>query len=232
MMETIFRFFIRVILKIPGNHLIGAVRNVFYNEVISERIIEYALIFRELGYLKINNTSKILDIGCFYSNFPIQLASMGYKVYGLDLMNYSLLHPNFTFVKGDMVNVKFPDKSFDVVTAISTIEHIGMGIYGDQKNLLADHIAVEKIFKLIRKNGLFIFTVPANIRFRIGTSQRFYDLDSINKLLNERFLIKKIVAFKEKNDKWIPTEIKEIPNYNGEKTKSMLMVVCKKLIRK
>jgi 2-polyprenyl-3-methyl-5-hydroxy-6-metoxy-1,4-benzoquinol methylase len=66
------------------------------NEVlVNERIIECPLVFKYIN----SNNGKILDVGRYSSRLPIQLASMGYKVWGIDIRSYNFQHPNFTFKK-------------------------------------------------------------------------------------------------------------------------------------
>jgi len=69
-----------------------------YELIVNERIIEYPFIFQNLNLRK---GSKILDFGCWESKLSIELASLGFKVIGVDLNNYEFSHPNFKFIKGD-----------------------------------------------------------------------------------------------------------------------------------
>ena len=93
---------IQLILSLPDNPIKKGIRNVFYSDVISERIFEYSLVNKYL-YFDPNLKVKVLDIGCYYSNFPLSLASMGYSVTAIDLMDYQLTHPNLEFIKMDFI---------------------------------------------------------------------------------------------------------------------------------
>lgn len=225
MLNKLVRFIIGGVLAIPNNPLKDAIRDIFYGNIISERIIEYPLIFALLGFDEKKKGQKILDVGCYYSNFPIQLASMGFKTWGIDLAAYQLKHPNFTFVQGDIQKTNFSDNFFDVVTSVSTIEHIGIGYYGDKKNMFSDKTAVKEIARIIKVGGKFLATVPYSKKFRIGRTQRFYDKKNLTTLLKPEFKIEDMFIFQSKNDKWFPANEKTLRNTKGEKTR-IFAAVC------
>lgn len=216
---------ITLTLNLPEFGLKKRLRELFYGEVVSERIVEYALVLANLG-LEPTKKVKILDLGCYYSNFPIQLASMGYSVTAIDLMDYQLKHPNFKFIKGDITKKKLKPRSFNVVTSISTLEHIGLGFYkSDVKNKSGDKLAVEAIAKVLKNKGKFILTVPFGEK-RIDTVQRVYDWESLNDLLHG-FEIKKYLFYREKLGKWLPTSKKEAAKIKSQgKTRAMAFIVA------
>ena len=95
--------------------------------VTTERVIEYPFVFQNLD----GATGPVLDIGCCYSRLPIAMASRGFQLVGIDVKPYPFRHPNFFAVCGDAMGLPFRDGSFQVVVAVSVIEHIGIGHYGD-----------------------------------------------------------------------------------------------------
>lgn len=199
-------------------------RDLFYSEVISERIVEYPLMFSRLQYLGEKEKRKILDVGCYYSNFPIQLATMGFKTWAIDPEPYLLTHPNFVFVNGDVTDTEFKSNTFDVVTSVSTIEHIGIGHYKDQVEKDGDKKAISEIRRIMKPKGKLLISIPVNKTFRIGKTQRFYDTKSINELLSPEFKLQEVVYFRELKDKWVRTKYSEIPNYKGEKTRAIAFI--------
>jgi len=94
--------------------------------IVIPRIVEYPLVFRnlELAY------GRILDVGCCESKLSIELASLGYKVYGIDTNNYRFTHPNFQFIKADITRMLFPNDFFDYVISVSTLQNIRFGVWG------------------------------------------------------------------------------------------------------
>src|SRR5690348_13905524 len=57
------------------------VRRTFMNE----RIAEYPYVFSQLA--RYPGTNSVLDVGSAFSLLPIQLATLGYKVTGLDIID-------------------------------------------------------------------------------------------------------------------------------------------------
>jgi len=76
---------------------------------------------------------RVLDVGSTGSLLPLKLAKKGYDVYVIDVRGYHEKHPNLTVVNTDIRKPPFSDDFFDVITCVSTIEHIGLGAYGDPK---------------------------------------------------------------------------------------------------
>lgn len=185
----------------PNNPLKNYVRDLFYGEILSERIVEYPVIFAHIAQA-VKDSAAVLDVGCYYSNLPIQLASMGYKVTGVDLQDYSLTHPNFKFVQGDIRDLSFSSQ-FDVATAISTLEHIGLAYYLDYEQASGDRVSVAAIRNLLKPKGKILITVPYGVQSQ-NKSFRTYDWDSLAKLL-QGFKIKHSLFYQSRNNKWLPT---------------------------
>lgn len=85
-----------------------------------------------LSNVKFKRGMKVLDVGSGSSAMPFYLASKGMKVTAFDLEmseeqpNQELLKdfPNVEYKYGSMLKLPFKDKSFDLVTCISAIEHL------------------------------------------------------------------------------------------------------------
>ncbi len=219
---------ITLLLRLPENSIKKIIRDIFYGEIISERVVEYALAFFHLGTDPASKT-KILDIGCYFSNFPIQLASMGYRVFAIDLMDYQLTHPNFKFVKGDITKYKFPPDYFDIVTCISTLEHIGLGFYeGDVKDERGDVKTIKAIKRVLKKGGRFIFTVPFGKK-SVNSIQRVYNAEDLSEILSG-FRIEKELFYKEKERKWLSASKKDVSNVvSRNKTKAIVFISARKI---
>lgn len=225
-MLSILKKIIVLVLKLPESPLKKLIREIFYGEVVSERIVEYPLVFSFLDYKGEKENRKILDVGCYYSNLPIQLASMGFRVVGVDLQDYQLSHPNFRFIKGDIRTVKIREK-FDIVTSISTLEHIGLGFYGDGKQVTGDRAAIGSIMKLLKPKGRLIITVPFGKKAQTP-SYRSYDWDSIVELL-DGFRIKRALCFMSKRGKWLPVSIMDAQKIDNRKNvKGMIFILTEK----
>lgn len=158
---------------------------------INERIIEIPFAMQSLS--NIPKEAKILDLGCSESILSIEMASLGYKVIGIDFREYPYYHPNFNFIKGDILNLPFSAQEYDAVFSISTIEHIGIGSYKDPLNEDGDILVINQIKRVLKKNGLFVLTIPFGPP-QVNSHCRIYDKDRVDKLLMD-FYIKEIRYF-------------------------------------
>ncbi len=148
--------------------------------MINERIVEIPFALKEIPN---DRNARILDLGCVESILPLFLASLGYKVVGLDVRLYPYFHPNLMFTKGSMLELPFKNECYDAVTCISTLEHIGLGFYGDPLlKDIADFKATKEIFRVLKYGGSLILTVPFG-KSGVSSQQRIYGLLRLKELL-------------------------------------------------
>ena len=188
-----------------------------FHIVINERVADYPFVHQNLG---LDGKGRILDVGCHGTKLVIELASLGYEVYGIDGIEYPLQHPNFTFVLGDICKTPFPDDFFDAVTAVSTIEHIGLGRYGDQLHSDGDKIAMKEIKRILKPGGKAIITVPFGKKTVVYRGEiqlhRVYDSQALNELFSESGLgIVKINCIAKKGEMYVPAPLSEAENIEG-----------------
>lgn len=181
---------------------------------INERLVEIPFTHRNILALPAN--SEILDFGCTKSWLSLELSAMGYNVTGVDLRDYNYNHPNFQFKKGNILNIHL-DK-YDAIIALSVIEHIGLGTYGDKIDEDALIQILDKIYELLNYGGLFIFTIPVG-KSSINNFERSFTPDEVDKIFekyNYSFLEEKF--FKRKNGKfWEPCSRKAISSVSNDK---------------
>lgn len=147
--------------------------------VTTERVVEYPFIYQHLTGV----SGTILDIGCVHSGLPIALASRGYRVVGIDFLPYPYRHPNLLAVRGDAMRCPFAADSFGAVLAISVIEHIGIGHYGDPAGGVGDRETVREIARILRPGGRAILTLPFG-RALTDEFKRVYDPPRLHELLS------------------------------------------------
>jgi len=166
---------------------------------VNERIFERPFVFLNLPPPEKN--IKVLDAGCSFSVLSLEMASIGYKVWGIDLIDYPFQHPNLEFLKADISAMPFPDNFFDAAAAISTIEHVGIGHYGDPVYENGDYKAVNEIRRVLKPGGKFIITVPYGKKMVIENFLRIYDEVELRRLLSG-FKIEKIFYFTRLGKGW------------------------------
>ena len=97
---------------------------------------------------------RTLDIGCGDSLFPSKLAGLGYQSYAVDLSGAGCIaakDSRVNFTKSDVCDMPFQSGIFDVIIAISALEHVEEGKMG---------LAVKEISRVLRKDGIIFVTMP------------------------------------------------------------------------
>src|SRR5260370_5607254 len=82
--------------RLPQNKFIGWLVGCFsmdYRLMTTERAVEVPFAFQHLA---LPEGARILDFGCCESKLAIELASLGYKVMGVDGHDYELRHPHLS----------------------------------------------------------------------------------------------------------------------------------------
>ena len=169
------------------------------------RLIEYGFVITNIDNGQ--GKKRVLDIGCCESNLPTYLAEQGYDTYGIDIGVYT--NPkSFTFVQGDLRKMHFHDEFFDVVIAVSTIEHVGLGRYNDPLSSEGDKEALREIKRVLKQGGQLLVTIPCGkdtvcySKERVPLS-RVYSSNSLVGLLSG-FKVLELSYIVKKGHIWLP----------------------------
>jgi SAM-dependent methyltransferase len=150
----------------------------------------------------------VLVAGSGESVLPLELASLGYDVVALDLRDYPLAHPRLTSVKEDIRRTELPRDTFDTVVAVSTLEHIGLGFYGDPVDPDGDRNAAAEIGRVLKPGGRFLLTVPFG-RAATAPGHRVYDAGRL-RALGAGFEVEELVCcVREGPTCWRPAGVEE-----------------------
>ena len=190
--------------------------------MISERMVEYPLVFRNIR----KQRSRILDIGSSESFLPYQLATLGHFVVASDLFppsqqwrkkkrqghwvvgadheGYVLKHRNLHFVREDATRMGHADASFDCVTAVSTIEHIGCyGTRAPDPTVLGQR-AMGEIHRVLIPGGRLLCSVPygrGSDSERNRLLQLIFNRELLQRYL-EGFIVREKQFFVYRNSSW------------------------------
>jgi SAM-dependent methyltransferase len=162
--------------------------------VTSERLVEYDFVARNL--LPKRNQGRILEVGSAGSNLARSIREFGrgkFLVIGIDLAREG------SDTRMDARSTGFRSETFDQVISISTIEHVGLccGIndrHGDSK-------VIQEIFRLLKKGGSAIISVPYGRTAIVKQEFRVYDRNSLNELAKPFSLAKK-EFYRYSSGKW------------------------------
>lgn len=106
--------------------------------------------------------TDVLEIGCAEFNW-LGLANATWPdmaLTGIDWRGWKWVKEYCAVVKGDVLTYDFPRESFDWIVAVSAIEHIGLGGYGDPIHEDGDTVAMERSWEWLRPGGLMYLDVP------------------------------------------------------------------------
>ncbi len=100
--------------------------------------------------------TSVLDIGS-YRDFVLGL-SASCEVTSLDVRSAPRISDHETVVVGDAKALSFPENYFDAIVSLSSIEHFGLGRYGDEFDLAGDAKALDEMKRCLKPGGSLIFT--------------------------------------------------------------------------
>jgi 2-polyprenyl-3-methyl-5-hydroxy-6-metoxy-1,4-benzoquinol methylase len=123
----------------------------------NERLVETLFVHNQIALD--GEGQRALEFGCTKSHLALELCSLGYQVVGVDLREYPFCHPNLRFLRCNLLDFE-DDKGFDLITSISVLEHIGLGVYGEGPDSVSLGRTLSKLAGLLNPNGTLIVTVP------------------------------------------------------------------------
>jgi SAM-dependent methyltransferase len=167
---------------------------------VNERIVEVPFAFRALR--DVAPPAAVLDVGCVESTVALSLATLGYRTCALDLRPYPFAHPNLEVAVARLEDFEREPESFDAVLCISTLEHVGLGWYGEERLAPeADRRAMERLRTLLVPGGLIVLTVPFG-RASVDAVQRTYDDEGLSALLEGLEVIEREVVSQRDDRTW------------------------------
>jgi hypothetical protein len=179
----------------PGTVTVGTV---------NERVVEVPYTVSKVCALPVG--SAVLDFGAMESTLSFSLASLGYQVTALDLMPYPLDHPNVTVVAEQVEGWVGPERPFDAIVSLSTLEHVGLGGYGGQR-ARPDHdsTVLERMRGWLRTGGLLVLTAPFG-KNTIDDLQRTYDDAALDALLKRWTVVDRRYGICTDNLHWMVSD--------------------------
>ncbi|MGH9400998.1 MAG: glycosyltransferase [Terriglobia bacterium] len=142
----------------------------------NERIVEIPFVHRHLPY---PFEGRVLDVGSRESQMAFELSCLGFESWALDIREVRAAFPGVKHLRADIRSTPFESKSFDVVIALSTLEHIGLVAYGNvDYDEEGDVHALEEIHRILKPEKKLLLTVPFGVRGK-ADAYRVYDHDAL-----------------------------------------------------
>ncbi|MFA7193543.1 MAG: DUF268 domain-containing protein [Candidatus Paceibacterota bacterium] len=103
-----------------------------------------------------------------------------------DLRPADLILSNLESKSGNLMSLPFESGSIKSLSCMHTIEHIGLGRYGDPINPDGDIDACKELSRVLEKDGSLLFVTPISDEPRIEwNAHRIYSYDQVLKLFPE-----------------------------------------------
>lgn len=210
--------------KVINKNLLS--KNIINSEYLDERLIEYNWLFNNLKKFQKSKNKKLLDAGSTINfNLILKYLNKNFKIFIQTLYPepYSEYYNGVSYIYSDLRESCFKKNYFDIITCISTLEHIGLkndeyDFFNTKKskvnkiirnkikvkyNIYRDDIKVIKEFKrILKKNGSLLLTIPYGKKNILKTLRQYDDnmVSEILKTFNGK--VKDISYATYKNKKW------------------------------
>lgn len=136
---------------------------------------------------------RVLELGCCESQWAATLKRCRPDVHitGIDQRDGKDFYAD-RFVLGDASDIQWEGEPFDFVFAISSLEHFGLGWYGDPKGSLKDYEALVRAVDALKVGGHVYYDVPYTPSAMTQTEHyRVYDDAGLaSRLMDDRLVLR------------------------------------------
>lgn len=179
--------------------------------IVSEQVIENASVLRQVD----PSVRKVLDFGAFESTLPLALAALGIEVTVVDQRAYPFSAERLEVLQHDILQpLSGLPSDYDLVYSISTVEHVGLGHYGDPPAPDGDRLALANLWDKVRPGGRLIFSVPAG-RPGVQRGYRVYDEAGLRRIMPSEGEISFYLK-RGRSGVWGPSRASEIAEHEYE----------------
>ncbi|MBN1898234.1 MAG: DUF268 domain-containing protein [Spirochaetes bacterium] len=146
-----------------------------------------ALVFRILKkVIKKYDLKQGADIGCASGYFPAMQIACGIEKCDIfEIRDLKIEHPKIEVRIEDLSVKKTLKPRYDLITCLSTVEHIGLGRYGDPLDPRGDIQMAENIFQLLKPGGIVLISFPVGKGSVVFNAHRIYSGYRIDQLLKD-----------------------------------------------
>ena len=127
--------------------------------------------------LKKINPSKHTDISSILSFSA--MASAFFKIDYYDYRPANIHLNNLVSKQADLTKLPFRDESIESLSCMHTLEHIGLGRYGDTIDPQGDRKAMAELKRVLKKKGNLLIVVPVGKKRILFNSHRIYSYKQI-----------------------------------------------------
>ncbi|MGO9138896.1 MAG: DUF268 domain-containing protein [Syntrophales bacterium] len=150
----------------------------------------------------VNRPVKHVDIGSRIDGFVAHVASFR-EIEVFDIRELTAVIQNVNFRCLDITDRNFVLSDYcDSVSCLHSLEHFGLGRYGDRVDYSGHLLGWENIYKMLEKGGKFYFSVPIgeqriefnahrvfSIQYLLSMIDNLYEIDSFSYVNDEGSLV-------------------------------------------
>jgi len=172
-----------------------------FDAVVTDRVVEEPWVVS-----KVRPGETVLDFGSATSRYLLDLAP-GCRIYAIDIRP-TPPRPGIGVVLGDIMRAPFRPAAFDVVACVSTIEHVGLDVYGQGPDEFGDEVAMRHLRTLLRPGGRLLLTMPFGRR-TVSAWLRVYDARAFRRL-TEGYRLLSAVYYRRDGDAFVPCDARDL----------------------
>src|SRR5713226_6815131 len=154
-----------------------------------------------------SGAGEALDFGSGGSHLGLIAAQRGFHVTSVDLETIPrpYVHPNLSFMDGDLLKLPLPPRRFDLVLNCSTVEHVGLvGRYGVTESAPAGDLhAMARLRELMKPGGVMLLTIPVGQDALFAPLCRVYGEQRLPLLLEGYAVEKESYWVKDNKNQWV-----------------------------
>lgn len=198
---------------------------------LGERSVEYPWLLRNIKTTSL--PCSVLDVGCTESFLSYELLWQGFTVFGVDIRPYYAKPRKMTFIRADVTKLPFRNALFDNVIIVSTIEHIGVGLYEDkliEEN--ADYDVMLELQRVLKLHGKIFLTTPFRGEYQLAPGARLYDMNRLQNFSHNLTLIKvSFFARPHESQKWSELSEAEAARITRAGGQGLVCLIWKKNVK-
>lgn len=146
-----------------------------------------------------NNPFRHIDIGSRVDGFVAHVASFR-KIEIFDIRPLVINVPNILFKQTNIMDLNTEEEECtDSISCLSALEHFGLGRYGDPICFEGYLIGFNNITKILKKGGIFYFSVPMGQQRIEFHAHRIFSLKYLLEMIEPLYIIKSFSYINDNN---------------------------------
>lgn len=156
-----------------------------------------------------NNPERHVDIGSRIDGFVAHVASFR-QIEVFDIRKLELNVPGIHFIQADLMGDDFSYTDYcDSVSCLHVIEHFGLGRYGDKTDVYGFKKGLNNIYRILKKDGKFYFSVPIGRQRIEYNAHRVFSVKYLAELFKDKYKTLSFSYIDDEDNFYESVELKE-----------------------